>query len=199
MKNSDYLAGLEILQKRDPDNLMLGRISRGYSPINCKYLEVELAKLPAPEPKKKRSQKKAKDSVVNKYNLVLQKLFGKRAKQSNRFHICATDQERRAVSINIMNIQEEIERMIREKEYYQEYGELPDKVTHEDYPIPESDMDLIKKRNSLQSHISQLKKELKNLHRKHNSKDRIADINKLLKEKETYLVYVRKAIKEKGI
>jgi hypothetical protein len=192
-----YRAQLDYLRSLDPENSLISLLEKGESLINRKILEKEMAKLPPPMPKK--DEPKEKDPIRQRFAIQIRNQINSRAKLSNQFHLAKSDQERKELSKRIVEINEKINAIRKNIEYYEEKKELPELPKSDKFPIPENPIDLIMKRNSLRSNISQTEKTLRSMLRKKAEERQIAEKEQHLHQLKIHLAYVEQAIEHQAV
>lgn len=198
MDELTYCAGLELLKERAPDNVWIKELSEnGFSFINAKYLEHELNKLPRLESTSK-PKRIRKDSFTRDLRKKRISLFGIRSKLSNKFHSVDSDDKRSEISTQIKVVQDQIKKIGDDLNTYLDSGKKPNQYNSK-YPVPESDIEKLRKRLSLRSSISRKKSELKKLHEECNNgidvKMKINKFQESLSELQTHLHYVEESLK----
>jgi len=186
---------LEFLIEQNPNHVLLPQLQKGHSTINEVYLRHALNKI---QPVK---QVPPVDDVdLQKLYQIKSSLFGKRAKLSNRFHDCTTDAQRADLSDEIQVVQRQIERNMKAIKYYEEHGELPPQDQR--FPIPKDPFAIVRKRNSLRSSISRLRKEIDTIGgypADHPDRKKLPKLEADLNEKKLYLAHVERAIETESI
>jgi len=167
MTAAEYTAKLDQLEELDPANLLLKKLRQGTSVVNDLLLAQALAKAKTAE------RTEAKDAEVDEttdpvndkrlraMRTELRQLFSDRAKLSNRFHECQTNEERSHNSEDIQVVQRNIERVMLRIRDYKLHGIIPEGPLK--YYIPKDGLELSKKLNSVRSNISIKKKKFNQL------------------------------------
>lgn len=152
MSKQDYLAGVELLAMRKPDHLLLAIVRSGHTRLNELYLERALKDVMTPA-KSNEEEIPGADPVL--VNLLKEKrtLYANRAKLSNSFHDCTSDESRANVSSSIQRIQRAIEAKNAELNYYQQHGKLPE-GNQVDIDVPDDPIALMNRLLSVRSSIS---------------------------------------------
>lgn len=205
MDRSDYTAGVELLIAKAPDHPLRNAIERGYNYINCLYLQKALDSIP-PDPEDDDSDEyyeemplESQTPQLDRLYDKLRKLFTKQNKLSNSFHSVATDQDRAVISNKIHRVRNDIEVIMKQIDYYRRNGKMPMETVDDKYPVPDTEVLCIKKRNSLRSSVSRAEKELKEMHRTDADDDRVRRKEEFLREKKIHLTHVENALKKAGI
>jgi hypothetical protein len=151
MSNQDYLAGVELLAMRKPDHPLLSIVRSGHTRLNELYLERALKDVIGT--KAEETEIPGADPVL--VNLLKEKrtLYANRAKLSNSFHDCTSDESRANVSSSIQRIQRAIEAKNAELNYYQQHGKLPE-GNQVDIDVPDDPIALMNRLLSVRSSIS---------------------------------------------
>lgn len=117
MTETDYTIKLQTLRQKNPFHDIIPVLDEmGYCPLAKEYLKLALED-PLPE----RTEHVTANSLYDRKS----HLYSKRAVESNKFHTCRNDAERRAISIGIGAIQAEIIDVKRAIENYENTGALP--------------------------------------------------------------------------
>lgn len=203
MDKVDYIAGLELLKAKNPEHPLIPAIERGHSYMNCVYLEKALSTIPDEIDEEEDEYYEDLDASpspqLDKLYDKMRELFTERAKLSNQFHDVATDLDRARISTSISKVQDSLETLFKQISYFRKHGKMPLETIDDRYPIPGTEWETIKKRNSLRSSISRAEKELKMLHKNNAPEERILKKEDFLKEKKIHLTHVEKALKAAGI
>lgn len=151
MSREDYLAGVELLALRKPDHPLLSVVRTGHNRLNELYLERALKDVITP--KADETEIPGADPVL--VNLLKEKrtLYATRAKLSNSFHDCSSDESRANVSSSIQRIQRAIEAKNAQLNYYQQHGKLPE-GNQVDIDVPDDPIALMNRLLSVRSSIS---------------------------------------------
>ena len=217
MDQDTFKAGLDLLKKEDPDNLMIERFeSQGYSFMNWKIMQIQLTKLKSTKDQKAKTSKiedpvpqsvKASDHKQSKSDKILDELFrqrrslfAKRAKLSNKFHLVKTVKARATISDNIHSVQQAIRKLLIQIEDYQTTGVIPD-VLNSKFVIPNTDLEKWELRNKLRTRVSNKKKHIRDLYNnptltEQTKKARIAKAEDKLSYLKTYLNHVNTSIEQ---
>lgn len=165
MTAAEYSKHLGEIIRRNSAEVLLPVLRKGYSPVNVIYMKAALKRLPKedtlPDRDGSDDETTSADPVLRELWSLKGQLFRERAKMSNRFHDCTSDQERRGISDAILRIWDRIQETNRKMDYYEEHGMLP--AGEERFPLPEDPAALLKKLMSLRSQISMEQKKLKEL------------------------------------
>lgn len=200
MRANDYFVKCEYLFERIPDHPLRERLEARRTLLNVSILESELQKLkeslsvehesPPSSPKMDRPLK----VLYSKWNNYLRQ----RNEISNQLHTLKTTIERRPYVDRILDLIKRMGEISQQIDHYIEFKELPELPKSEEYEIPETVIDLYKKRSSLRSSISQATKRLEK-HKSLGLADKvergIAKIQKL----KIHLAYVERHIAIKTI
>jgi len=205
-----YQAGIDLLQEKDPGNIWIKELSGKYSFVNTKSLQAELDKLAQSSAKKELTAGKKKvrnpssNPVLRDLYQQRTKVFTQRAKTTNKFHVCETDAERAAVSVDIQMLQRQWTAITVDIDTYERTGQLP--KTAAKYPVPKSAIERLKLRNTLRSQISNKKSALRkkaiehgkttDANRQQKIQHQISKAEAKLKDLETHKAYVEAAIKD---
>lgn len=204
MDKKDYIAALDVLKSRKPDHCMIPEFERGFTPLSAFYLAFALADdhqdiatrsdhRPGPD----------KDPYIRAKYTRLRSYLSKRAKLSNSFHGCTSDNQRAYISRQIQDLQTTIAELRRQVDRYKSEGiHQADPDRPEDYPVPDDPIARIKKRNSLRSQISKKKRQIERLAAAEDSRGkskRLAACQMKLSDLNIYLSYVEKAITSSNI
>jgi hypothetical protein len=148
MTQNQYEQKLLVLETLDPESKLLPMLRKGFSQLNAIYLNQALKNV-----KKVPVFIEEKEVEVPDDNLQIRvrKLYGERAKLSNRFHELDSDKARAENSKEIQRIQRQIQDL------------LTNGQTEADNEIPEDPIAMMKFLNSTRAKISQAKKELERL------------------------------------
>lgn len=142
------------------------------------------------------------DETLNQLHREQSSLFAERRKISNEFHDCFTDRQRTMVSERIQVVQRQIE-MLREKmRAYRQTGRLPE--PDERYPVPEDPFRLLALEKSLLASRSRKSREIREIgeemrQKKAGAEERLEKAEAKMRELETHLTHVRKAIKARNL
>jgi len=134
MNEEDYFAGVDWLERIDPENALLRRLRSSYTKINTIYL-TRLLKEKGSKPVKKTVYPPAPDKLDPDYvDLVgrVGRLFGRRRSLSNSFHNAKDKIERANISDDIRYIQQEISQALKRRRHFDKYGTLPEEVENEE-------------------------------------------------------------------
>lgn len=134
MKEDDYFAGVDWLQRIDPENVMLKRLSKSYTTINTIYLGrilKELGERPLVATVKAPEVDRLDPDFVDVQNSI-GRLFGRRRQLSNQFHNAKSVTDCARISDDIRNIQQQIKTLLRQRRHYEQYGTLPEDVDEEE-------------------------------------------------------------------
>lgn len=200
MTTADYHAAVEYAQERAADHPLLTVASRGYTPVNCGYLQKVLESIPAivVEQEKATAEKpKGSDPIARKLYKRKNKLMLERAKMSNAYHEMVSDAARAANSVDLDITQEKIGQVMREIDYYYQHGKLP----NEEYSdLPSEPLEVIKKLHHARQSRSRAKRELKMYADDlEGNADKIKVREEALKRNELIIQRIEKYRKVKGI
>lgn len=133
MNEDEYLAGVDWVALRHPKHPLIRSLREGYTKINVIYLKHALKEVGEPERENiKAAVVEAKDPILIKLQRERRTLFTHRAKLSNYFHECTTDDQRAANSDEIRLVQRKIEVCLRSIRIYKKTGELPEQAEKEE-------------------------------------------------------------------
>lgn len=169
MTEQEYKGNLKRIERENPAEPLLSLLRAGWSKVNLIYMRAALKRLQDLAPvtpdsattDKTDAGASSADPVLKELWSLKGQLFRERAKHSNRFHECTTDEQRRANSEAILRIWERIQETGRKIEHYQEHGSLP--AGEERFPLPDDPAALLKKLMSLRSLISMEQQKLRKL------------------------------------
>ncbi|MEO7176718.1 MAG: hypothetical protein ABIV51_12455 [Saprospiraceae bacterium] len=157
MSENEYAAGVELLRRKDPGNAILSRLALVQNPLNEMYLKHEIKKI---DPASIDVLENGTISDIQERMLFNDKryLFAERAKLSNKFHDCTTNEERAEISSQIQEVQKQIKH-INDKINSGDVSPEPENVPA--FKMPETDlevmMELKKKQNLITKHKSKLR------------------------------------------
>lgn len=165
MTYEQYTATVKRIARDNPSEPLLGVLQRGYSKINEVYLKQAMRRLElmpemAPPPAEETNEQ-AGDylAVLNKEKKTL---YGRRARMSNQFHDCTTDQERARVSEQIQDIQGLIEEVRGKISYYHKHGQpKPEERKIIDADLPTNPIELTRELNRVRSAISYARRQIR--------------------------------------
>lgn len=195
MDEAEYIAGLELIERKDPQHSLLPMLQQGYTGGRAIFMAKVVEELIAAEPTASREEQ-AKDPQLQGLFRRQSALFGKRAKLSNSFHRCTTNQQRAKVSERIQEVQDRIRSIRIQIEQFLTNGRTSMEVS-EKFPVPDGLYAQLKKRNSLRSNISNYKRKLKQLALLpdgHPERQRIDRYEQKLSTHQTHLKHVQNAI-----
>lgn len=160
MSAKEYFDQLTWLEKVQPGHVLLPTLRSGFSAINCIYLASALKSMATEPDAPEKAQAQVNEDPntpdsIRKLHMQRRTLFTDRAKLSNSFHDCQSDQERAAVSVRIEAIQNQIEHINKQLRDWKERGKLPEK---EEDP---TEADLMRRINALNGAISYAQGKLK--------------------------------------
>lgn len=196
MTENQYKEAIHQVQRVDPGSGLLCLAMRGYTPVNCSYLQKAIDSLPVDESVEKPV---VIDSLQSRYHVYIEpddpdmlqiqqtksKLFVERAKLSNSFHDCATVTDRAAVSVLISRVQQDIFRIMEKEEYFWKHGKPSLTVEADEYPSDRTE--LTKMLLNVRSSLSRSRRKLKQL-----SKDPTGNAARIAKTEEAIMHYERK-------
>lgn len=200
MSSDDYKAKLDYIKSLDPDNPHIRALEKGPGFFNFKLIQKCLDKLPVPESIYHRPDEplKEKDPITARMDIQLRNQIVQKSKLSNALHLCSTNDERARVSKSILEVDEKIITLLKQKEAYLQGKTLP-KVESDKYPVPDNIVDLLAKRNSLRSCISRAKKDLQTMLRTGEDPQKIRDKEDYLHHSKIHLSYVESAVAAQSI
>lgn len=207
MKKQDFYAGMELVLLRVPKHPLVPLIKRGYSYMACKYLEKALSEVPEIAPVVRdsvtemqvRTQQETRDPQLITLHDRVTKAISNRAKLSNKFHTVVSDSDRAIISTQIGDLQDQIERLFQEIEYFNKNGILPDQILDDKYPVPSDNVGILKKRQSLRSSISQSEKRIRSYHAAKRDHSFIQAREEKLQHLKNHLAHVEKIAEAKGL
>lgn len=163
MTREEFQAGLDqFADVQDHDVLKVVR-ERGYSLLSCALLRKLLEDPPEatqpvkPDPPVDRPEGD-KDPRLTRLHIRKRDLFNQRAKLSNKFHDCSTDQERDGISKQVEAVQDRIEKVFRDIEHFDRFGEPKQEKLK--FEPPADKAKCVKMLNSTRSYLSKVKREL---------------------------------------
>ena len=160
MTEQAYIDAINKIENGNPDEPLLSVLRTGLSPVNKMYLKHALKRVPAPTPVIEEAPKNI-DPILREMWAERGRLFRKMAVQSNRFHDCQNDAERKANSVEIMHIWGDIQRVKARIEHFEEHGHLP--ADEEKFELPDDAVSILRKLNSIRAMISQYQSQIKKL------------------------------------
>jgi len=193
----DYIASLQWIELKAPSHPLLPALRSGHTRMYELYMQQVLKTIPTPSAPASRSENNPQLAILYKEKKTL---YGSRAKLSNQFHACNTNAERTRVSIDIQLIQDQIERVRRRINHYEQHGELPKDENGEE--IQKTGVELMKQLNSVRARISQCKRQIESiagLPADHEDRDKIAHYEKRLKELEKEKLHVEAAVAKESV
>ena len=161
MNKAAYIDAVKKIESGNPDEPLLPVLRTGFSDVNAIYLKHALNRLPDTKPVITSDLPQNIDPILRELWAERGGLFRKMAVQSNKFHECQTDQERKTNSNEILRIWDEIQVVKSRIEYFEEHGQLPADV--DDFELPDEPVDLLRKLNSIRTMISQVHSKIKKL------------------------------------
>ncbi len=207
MTRADYDINLKLVERRLPTHPLLRVLRGGWSDVNVMYMEAVLEQLEAlPEEvidEKVENEEgafpkiPANDPVMIRLQQEKSRLFGERAKLSNKFHDCETDDQRAFLSDEIQAIQGDIERVKKQIRNYELGGKLPEPEADGSFQVPGDPYERVRKLDSLRSSESRYKRELEGLAANpERNKRRIGELEVKIREKRNKIIHVETAIKQ---
>lgn len=169
MTPKEYNETLKRIERENPAEPLLSLLLAGCSNLNLIYMRAALKRLKNIDIQPDRDggdddedqQAASLDPVVKELWSLKGQLFRERAKHSNRFHDCTSDDQRRSISDAILRIWERIQDTDRKINYYLDHGRLPE--GEERFPLPDDPAGIMKKLLSIRSLISQEQVKLRKL------------------------------------
>ena len=169
MTEAEYTSNLRRIECDNPAEPLLRSLRAGWTKVNIIYMRAAIKRLKnidrqpdhAGGHDDEEQEAASLDPVVKELWSLKGQLFRERAKHSNRFHDCTSDEQRKAISDAILRIWERIQDTERKINYYQEHGRLPE--GEERFPLPDDPAALLKKLMSLRSLISMEQQKLRKL------------------------------------
>ncbi len=195
----NYQEAYAIIAEELPNYPLLKKMQRGFNKVNAAYMRRALEKINGQkEAPQEQAPHDPKDEQLRKLERKKSGLYTERAKCSNKFHDCQSDEERLRVSKQLEAIQGEISKVQQSIDYYRKFGELPKVVSATVYDIPEGRAECILLRQNIRVRISQYKGKLRDLARTPDDypkrKEKIDKNQDKLNYFETYLKHVEAAI-----
>lgn len=198
MNEEEYLAAVDWVALKHAQHPLLPSLRQGYSRINLIYLKKALQDVGKPQESSiQEAVVEATDPVLVKLQRERRTLFTHRAKLSNYFHECKTDQQRAANSDEIRIVQRKIEVCLRSIRIYKKTGKLPEQEDVEEL----TGIALMKKYRSTLSNISIKKRNLKHAAhaRDERTKNQIAKWEAALKKLENEKLRLERLIARESI
>jgi hypothetical protein len=200
-----YQEGIELLRKAKPDHVLLRLLSEKETAVNFKVLESELKKHSVKEMQPiciSDQQADQEDEVLRGMRMQLSGLYVDRAKLSNTFHDCSTNQERRVVSEKVQVVQARIVMLRQQIRAYKDTGRSPE--SDEKYPVPENPFQLLALRDSLRASISRKKREIMHLAREVGEKtpgaaEKLPKAEAKLKDLQNHIHRVEEAVNTRNL
>ncbi len=201
MENSDYKAKLEYIRRLVPDHAQIPQLTKGKSFVNEILINKIIDQLPTPYIEDEDPENTKKESSPDLQRLYLkQKNFLKSINDlSNSFHECRNDRERATVSDKIAEIEKKLTVIQENIDFFRKYKELPKVENDPKYPIPDTLILMIKKKQSLASMITQTKKQIEAAHQRGADPQKILEKQKRLTHLRIHKVHVEKAIASKAL
>jgi len=170
MTPKEYWEKVDLIESRNPHEILLSTIKTGHSAVNEVYLGAALKRLrsmpapqadPEPEEEIEVPEEQADETLRGLWR-ERTSLFGEMNKLSNKFHDCKTDDQRAKNSKHILHIWQQILAVKANMAYYKAHKSLPEPISDED-ELPENPVALSKKLNSIRARISQKKQVLREI------------------------------------
>jgi hypothetical protein len=178
MNRREYRKELDRLKRLAPDHVLMPTLKLGFDVINAVYLQHALKQVekgPETVVEKKEHVVRIVDSTREKAADIAEttdpvlrdlwatrgRLFRLSSKTSNKFHVCKTDEERKAVSQELLGIWEQIQDVKHSISHYETHGQLIEK--DERFPLPDDPIALVKKRNAIRQAISEQRGKIERL------------------------------------
>ena len=207
MTRADYNINLKLVERRMPTHPLLRVLRGGWSDVNVMYMKAVLEQLEA-LPEEVIDEKTdieenafpkipANDPVMIRLQKEKSRLFGERAKLSNKFHDCDTDEQRSYLSDDIQAVQADIERVKKQIRRYELDGRVPEPEADGTFQVPGDPYERVRKLDSLRSSESRYKRELEGLAANpERNKRRIGELEGKIREKRNQIIHVEAAIKQ---
>lgn len=204
MTREEFEEGFGYVKKHLPaDHEVVAVIGqRGYCRLSCVLLDKLLQRIPSPAPQGGQDR----SSTENQLDALFKKkghLLRDRAKLSNKFHECKTDDERAGVSEQIETVQQRLAGVFRDIEHVEKYGSPAPRPAQgrktKKFRVPESDIDKARKLNSVRSYISKTKRQIRHIMRlpeDQKDTDRLRELEKRLKDLELQKAQLENAVSE---
>jgi hypothetical protein len=168
---SNYNAMLDYIDQHAPTHPELPRLkSKGLTLTSGILIEkiynslldsVQDAAVTAPV------SKETDDAIIRSYNAQLDKLYTQRARFSNTFHISAGNHEDVQIAQSVIEVQQQIDAVMKDKSYYLERKELPPQQAQaEEYEIPQDPFELVRKIESVRTNLAHNNRKLRDCDQK---------------------------------
>lgn len=190
-----YNDQLLVLRDRSPDHSLLPQLEQGHSYTRAILLRRAIEALP-PAPVNTSTDidyRADGDPIVQRLQRQIQYLFGSRAKLSNQYAGTSSVSERKAINQSIRPINDKISKILIQIDDYREKKVLPKNAEDPDYDIPEDPLQRHKKKMSIRSCKSRVKKQLRKLTEDNGDPEEIAGRRALLQQYEIHLMYIDEA------
>jgi hypothetical protein len=106
--------------------------------------------------------KETDDAIIRSYNAQLDKLYTQRARFTNSFHISAGNHEDVQIAQSVIEVQQQIDAVMKDKAYYLERKELPPQQgQEEEFEIPQDPFELMRKIESVRTNMAHAKRKLR--------------------------------------
>lgn len=201
MNLSDFNAMLDYIETYEPGHPELSWLkSKGLTLTSGILIQkIYNALLDAkPAPIKQTRHQDTDDAIIRSYNSQLTKLFTQRARLSNTFHISAGNHEDVQIADQVIDVQREIDRVMKDKRYYQERKELPPVAEQEDvFEIPSDPFELMRKMENVRTNLAHAKKRLRDCDPKKEPK-KYADKEKTIERLTKHKMYLEQAKRDKA-
>jgi hypothetical protein len=186
MTEATYYIKLQHIEQLNPENPLLQRLQGGFSAINALYAEriwkkLDLDLLLDGAENTEGVQEVERDGDASTttegsidlatdeiFKAMLAKKYYHRNQlrvTSNKFHSCRTDEQRKAVSIQVNELFEVFRSIQVEIQYYEKHGRLPASLEKEEvdtfFDIPTTEGGVLAKIDSCHATISTIHRELK--------------------------------------
>lgn len=128
MTEEDYFAGIDWLERVNPDHALIRLLRLKYSPINCIYLKKileEVGERPKERVKRIDEPLVEADRTNPAYRAVcvrISNLMGLRRKLSNKFHTVKSDAEAAVISLDIGDVQNKLAKCYRQRREFLSTG-----------------------------------------------------------------------------
>jgi len=166
MTEAQYKANLKRIEADNPAEPLLRSLRAGWTKVNVIYMKSAVNRLPKVDTvpdaaTSDEDESRNIDPIMRELYAQKGQLFRERAKLSNRFHDCTTDEQRKINSDAIVRVWDQIQEVNTKLDYYDEHGELP--AGAERFPLPDDPAALLKKLMSLRSQVSMEQQKLRRL------------------------------------
>ncbi len=196
-----YNDQLQVLRDRAPEHNLLKQLEQGYSFTRAILLRKAIESLP-PEPINTSTDidySADGDPIIQRLQRQIQYLFGSRAKLSNQYAGTSSVSERKAINQSIRPINDKISKILIQIDDYRERKIVPEQAGDPGYEIPADPLQRHKKKMSIRSCKSRVKKQLRKLTEENGDPEEIASRRALLQQYEIHLMYIDEADRDQSI